>query len=519
MNSVAGGPPGAPSGVRPPRLGLATKVSYGLGSLAQGVGAVTLSTAIINYYLVGVVGLRPALVGAIILVSLIVDAVLDPAIGRVSDTFRSRWGRRHPFMYASAIPVTLATFFLWRNPGGLTGGALAIYAMVVLVVLRVSGSLYQIPSDALAPELAPDYHERTGLLSWRWFFGLVGALGVSIILNVVFLRKDAHHPLGQNDPAAYANFGALAAAICLFSIVASAIATQRYVPFFAPQPVRRQTAAQSAREIFAILTNRSLLAVMASGLFSGVATGINNSLLGFMNFYFWGLTPQTVGWITLLSALAAPVGVIAAPLLARALDKKRTMITVFLLSIFAGVIPVTLRLMGLMPPNGSPWIPYILAADLFVWGALALIGAVIISSMIADVAEDSAVKTGVRSEGLLFAANGLLPKITAGVGAVIGNLMLEFVHFPAGALRGATLVDPAVMRNLALVSLPSGAILNLLSLAVLGFYRIDKRSHDANLEALRQASGGAIASTTPATGGVAIDGEISAFGPPKARKA
>jgi GPH family glycoside/pentoside/hexuronide:cation symporter len=351
----------------PPRLGLATKVSYGLGSVAQGVGAVTLSTTTITYYLVSVVGMRPALVGGIILVSLIIDAVLDPAIGRISDTFRSPWGRRHPFMYASAIPVALASWLLWRHPAGLNGQPLAVYVFVVLVVLRVSGSLFTIPNDALAPELAPDYHERTGLLSWRWFFGLFGALAVAIILNAVYLRKDAAHPLGPNDPAGYANFGVLAAIVCFVSIIASSMVTQRFIPFLSTPPVRRQTAAETAREIFAVLTNRSLLAVMASGIISGVARGINDSLTSFMNFDFWGLTPQTVAGITFLAAIPAMiVGLVGAPLLARALDKKRTMMTVFLLSIFAGVVPVGLRLLGVLPPNGSPLIPLILAGDLFV---------------------------------------------------------------------------------------------------------------------------------------------------------
>ena len=279
--------------------------------------------------------------------------------------------------------------------------------------------------------------------------------------------------------------------------------------------MRRQPMAETAREIFAILTNRSLLAVMGSGLLSGVAMGVTNSLQSFMNFYFWGLTPQVVAWITLSAVFATIAGVVAAPFLARALDKKRTMITVFLISIFAGVVPVTLRLLGLMPPNGSPLIPLILGTDLFTWGALALVGAVIISSMIADVVEDSAVKTGVRSEGLLFAANGLIPKITGGVGVVIGNLMLELVRFPAGALGGhAVPVDPTIMRNLALVSLPTGATLNLLSVAVLGFYRIDKRSHEANLETLRLAAGLVTPPTGPPMGGEAIGGELGSIVPP-----
>ncbi|HZZ87751.1 MAG TPA: MFS transporter, partial [Caulobacteraceae bacterium] len=403
--------------------------------------------------------------------------------------FRSPWGRRHPFMYFSAIPIALAIAFLWRHPPGLSNDVFALYVLGMLVVLRLAGGLYQIPSDALAPELAPDYHARTGLLSWRWFFGIFGLVAISVLLNGVFLRKDAAHPLGQNDPAGYAAFGVTAAIIVFVSIIVSAVATHRYIPLLKPAPARQQSFGETMREIGQILSNPSLVAIMASGLISGVATGIADSLRSFMSYYFWGLTPLVVAGMTVLVAPATIVGVVAAPFLSRVLDKKRTMITVFALSIFVGVVPVALRLVGLMPPNGSPLIPLILAGDLFVAVALGLIGFVIISSMIADVVEDSAVKTGVRAEGLLFAANGLVPKITTGLGGLVGNLMLEFVHFPAGVQHGAVdVVDPAIMRNLALVSLPIGAVLNLASVAVLMFYRIDRASHEANLEALRMAA-------------------------------
>ncbi|HVM98788.1 MAG TPA: MFS transporter [Caulobacteraceae bacterium] len=471
------------------RLGLGTKVSYGLGSVAQGVGAVALSTTIINFYLIRVIGLRPAVVGAVIFVSLIIDAVLDPAIGRLSDTFRSPWGRRHPFMYASALPIALAICFLWRHPANLGADALAAYVLVMLIVVRLAGGLYQIPSDALVPELAPDYHARTGLISYRWFFGLLGAAVVNFLLLTVYLRKDRSHPLGQLDPKAYADFGLMAAIVVFVAILVSAMATHRYIPYLRQPPRERQTLAQSAREIMATLSNRSLLVVMVSGLVSGVAAGMAASLAAFMNFYFWGLTPQVAGYIGAFTAPAAVVGILLAPWVSRALDKKRTMLTVFFLSIFVGVVPVTLRLFGLLPPNGSPLIPLILIVDGFVAGALGLMGFVIIGSMIADVAEDAAVKTGVRSEGLLFATNGLLPKISNGAGALVGNLLLETVRIPVGAAPGAVdVINPEVMRHLVLLSLPVGMVLNLVATGVLVFYRIDRGAHEANLEALRLAS-------------------------------
>jgi Na+/melibiose symporter-like transporter len=467
------------------RLGLGTKISYGVGALAQGVGAVALSTGLVNFYLISVVGLRPAIVGMVVFASLVIDAVVDPAIGWSSDRLRSRWGRRHPFMYASALPIALGIVLLWRHPSGLSKNEIAIYSLAMLVLVRVAGGFYQIPSDALAPELAPDYDERTGLLSWRWFFGIVGTVILAVVSGAVYLRKDASHPLGQYDPAAYASFGVMAAIVAFVSIMFSSLATQRYIPKLSRPPERRQTLTQALGEIVATVSNLSLIAIIASGVVSGIASGISDAIGPFMNYFFWGLTPQVASVLVAVATPMALLGIAFAPLLSRALDKKRTLIAVFTASMFIGVIPVSLRLLGLAPPNGSLWLAVLLVADLSVAAALLLLAAVIRSSMIADVVEDSAVKTGVRSEGLLFAANGLLPKITAGAGGLIGNMILEFIHFPAATPGRVLVVDPHILRELALISLPVGVVLNLIAIGLLGFYRIDRSTHEANLEALR----------------------------------
>lgn len=468
-----------------PRLGVATKLSYGLGSIAQATAGVAISQSLITFYLVRVIGMRPAVVGLLILVSLAVDAVFDPVIGRLSDTLRSPWGRRHPFMYASAAPIALAIIFFWRAPHGLSDTALAIYSLVLLVVVRLGASLYQIPSDALTPELAPDYHERTGLLSYRYFFAFLGGTALSVILGVVFLRKDASHPLGQYDRAAYANFGLLAAAVTFLAILISSMATHRYIRTLWRAPTRRQSLLEILREVAATFANPSLMVVMGAGLLSGISTGITSTLGLFMSFYFWGLTPQLNSTIVAFTAPSFFLGVIIAPLLSRGLGKKRSMITLFALAIVSGVVPPALRLLGLLPPNGSPWIPVILIADGLFSTTLSIAGFVIVGSMIADVTEDNAVKTGMRSEGVLFAASNLLPKFAPGFGGLIGALILELVHFPASA-RSATLehVDPAIMHNLVLLWLPSSMGLNLLALSMLFFYRLDRGAHEANLEAL-----------------------------------
>jgi len=96
------------------------------------------------------------------------------------------------------------------------------------------------------------------------------------------------------------------------------------------------------------------------------------------------------------------------------------------------------------------------------------------------------VKTGVRSEGVLFAANGLVPKFTTGLGAFIAGSLISLVGFPVQAQPGT--VDPDIVRHLALYYIPCVILLNGGSVVVLSFYKIDRQAHERNVAHLREAA-------------------------------
>jgi Na+/melibiose symporter-like transporter len=100
-----------------PALPFSTKLFYGFGSIAYGIKDNAFAYFLLFVY-VQIFGLAPELAGLAILVMLIFDAVSDPLIGYISDNTRSRWGRRHPFMYGSIIPVALTFFLIWDPPRG-----------------------------------------------------------------------------------------------------------------------------------------------------------------------------------------------------------------------------------------------------------------------------------------------------------------------------------------------------------------------------------------------------------------
>ena len=470
----------------PPPLGLPIKLTYGLGSVAMGVALAVLSASVVQLYFSRVLGIPAVWVGAAILISLTVDAALDPLIGQWTDNMRSRWGRRHPFMYAAAVPTAAFFYLLWHAPRGLDVNALFAFSIAMLIGVRISLSLYEVPSNALAPELAPDYDQRTSLFAYRWFFMILAVSGMTFILYFVYLRTDASNPAGVMNRERYGAFAALGSAIMFLCILISSAATHSRIPYLHRPPARKITFPDTVREIAFTFANPALISIVVATILGGAAYGMTTALSSYFYLDLWGLEPQAIGPLVSIGLLLAVPFVFVAPAISLRFGKKRSMLGLFSGSLVVGLAPISARMLGLMPPNGGKLLYGLLITDVMATYALSLIAYVVLSSMVADVAEDQAVRSGARSEGVLFAANGLVPKITTGIGAFLAGLVLNVVHFPTRAAPGS--VDPEIVRHLALIYLPCIAVLTGSSIAALSFYKIDRATHERNLERLREAA-------------------------------
>ncbi|MFT4936592.1 MAG: GPH family glycoside/pentoside/hexuronide:cation symporter, partial [Pseudoalteromonas distincta] len=132
------------------RLSLTTRILYGAGGAASAIKQRGLSTFLLLFYN-QVIGLPPQMVSTAIMFALIFDAFVDPLVGQVSDNFRSKWGRRHPFMYAAALPVAIAFFLIWNPPVGWEHAQIFGYMLTCLLVIRLFDTFFELPSSALAP--------------------------------------------------------------------------------------------------------------------------------------------------------------------------------------------------------------------------------------------------------------------------------------------------------------------------------------------------------------------------------
>jgi glycoside/pentoside/hexuronide:cation symporter, GPH family len=145
-------------------------------------------------------------------------------------------------------------------------------------------------------------------------------------------------------------------------------------------------------------------------------------------------------------------------------------------------------LLGWMPAAGSHAQFAILLADLSVVTFIGASGFITVTSMVADIVEETELRTGRRSEGLLLAADTFLQKLSAGMAIAVPGILLGLVAFPPHA--DPAMLNPQVMRHLAFIALPLWVALGVAATSVLLFYRIDRDRHEANLAKLTPETDG-----------------------------
>lgn len=469
---------------RPP-ISSRTKVLYGMGAAANIIKQRGITAFLLLFYN-QVVGLPPAMVSTAIFIALIFDAFIDPLVGQISDNLRTPWGRRHPFMYIAALPVSIGFYLIWNPPVGWENEALFGYMLVCLLTIRLFDTFFELPSSALLAELTSDYNERTSIISIRSFCGVAGGLIMQLLVYQVFLKENADGTGGLLSRDGWQLYSIVAAiTICTIILISSA-STHHQIPYLRQPPARKITIPAMLKEVGATLNNRSFVVLTISGMFMNVSLGLKGALELYFNLFFWGLKQSQLAILTVTGVVASVIGVTLAPKLAKKLGKRHAAIVAFFGAVVALLLPIGLRLMGLMPPNGSDLLFYILVVDFMTNGALAIMTGIMLQSMIADVVEDSEVKTGRRSEGLLFSADNLFKKIVSGVGVFTSGVLLAYVAFPQGAKPSD--VDPQILHNLALFYLPTIGGFYAVAITCLFLYSIDQKVHEENLRKLAEGA-------------------------------
>lgn len=462
-------------------LSLRTRLSFGGGSIAYGIKDSGFATFLLLFYN-QVVGLPAASVGIVIAAVLVIEAFADPLVGFLSDHTRGALGRRHPWMYGSALPIAIGWVLLWSPPQGWSQSALLGYLFGTALLVRLALSAFEIPSAALGPELTADYNERTRLFSYRYLFGWAGGLAMLLLAYSVFLVPDATHAVGLQNAAGYARMAQFGAAVMAAAILLSSLGLQHEIKYLPPyQPSGESTRAHFAAFVRTI-GNKGFLILMLAGVFAYTAQGISFALSNYMYSFVWHFKGADFTWLTVALFVGASIAFVVAPRFTRSGDKRRAGAAFAFANALLITSPYFLRLAGLFPAPGTPLMLPLLLTIFAINTACGVSSFIIGASMLSDVVEESALRTGKRSEGVFFAGSFFVQKLVGGLGTLMAGLILSIAQFPAAAVAGQ--VPAAMIDRLMLVFACALLLFYLLGALAYSRFPFGRAEHEARVAAL-----------------------------------
>ena len=373
--------------------------------------------------------------GIAIAISVLWDAISDPLVGAWSDKLRSHWGRRHPFMLESVIPLALSFIALFSPPAQAvaTPSHLFFWLLGSVIALRTALTFFMVPYLALGAEISSDYHERTRLASARTNMGwFIGVLVPSSALLLIFTAQDGVD--GRFIAENYASYGLLSAAGGLLFSWICIRGTWHYIP-----TLTRHDSGDSAsiwRDIAQTFSNRNFryLVILETAL--GGMGGIISVLLMVTYTYFWQLDTMQISFLFAGPPLLA---VLIATTSSRALNHHLEKQQVLRLSCLPGALNLLwltpLKLWGMLPDSSS-LVFVLIFLNYALTTTFGILRTIANHALLADIADEQELVTGKRQEGVMFAAAFFAAKFISGFGYLVAGPFLDLIGLETGMQPG-----------------------------------------------------------------------------------
>ncbi len=468
----------------PQPLAIRTKIAFGAGASAEAGIHIAFNTFNFLFYN-NVLGLSGTLAGMAVTIALVFDAISDPVVGSISDRWRSKLGRRHPFMYAAALPLALFFVCIYSPPESLEGFSLFLWFTTFTILLRTALTFYHVPHLALGAELTTDYRERSVVMSYNSIFGVVGGASAFFLAWTYFGSLEG----GTMNQAGYPVMALFVGTLAGLVVLASAVFTRDQIPRLAKPPtdLPRFSLFTLLGEIRDCMRNRNYLVLLVGLFFLSATIGVRETIGSYMNLFFWELEPDQIRFFALAAFPAFVIAFIVTARLHARFDKRETIIASIIGLAFMAAGPITLRLLGLFPENHTPGLfPALCVAVLGTYSFSAVLNISVMSAL-ADVTDEHEVATGRRQEGVFYAARTFFGKLTSSLGHLLAGIAIDVIGFSPGATPGE--VDPSVIFRLGLLDGPIAAVPAIISIFFYATYRIDKKTHAETREKLARLKG------------------------------
>ena len=496
------------SEIRRGKLTVREKFAVGTGGLTTQLGNQSVRTTgqgVLNM----VLGLPSQWVGLVLAIPLMFDAIVDPIMGNFSDNFRSKYGRRRPFIFLGAILMGLTFASIWLIPMGWGSAGKLTWFLVTSLLFYASYSIFSVPFIALTYEMTPDYDERTSVQGYVTFWNRLGEMTYMglIPLSLTFIAwkygyadtsKLTVHEKMEGIRISAAVYGGVG--MTLFGLLVAFFAKERNYELNVKE--RRGAQVSFWKSAKLSMQNKAFFILCMLAVFTIVAGVFCSNMDWYLLIYYLSDGNVALGteWKLIVTIGYATVGILGIPFVVW-LTGKMAKIHGFMFIYGMMILNSFLRWFVYRPGrfgthlawNSLSEIGTSLAAVVksLIWldpltGGVFWIGVGVLGqSLIADVCDDDELKNGHRREGMFGAIYGWAMKGSFAISFVMIGFLLKWIGFDPG-LASQT---PETYLNMRLAMCIGAGTPALLCFVLLAFYPMSKSKAEENRKALEARRG------------------------------
>ncbi|CAD0183956.1 Isoprimeverose transporter [Ruegeria sp. THAF57] len=390
-----------------------------LSSFALALGGQNILFVIqLNFLLMAftdILGLMPAAVATLLLVARIFDAVNDPIMGYVAERTRTRLGKFRPWLLGAPLPLGVLTVAMFMNPQLGSEGNL-VYAYAVYIAWTVFYTMTDIPIWSLTATMTRNDKERARVVAVGRVVAMLALAAAGVLVPVV---AQAYAPDDKSAGYLFAVFVFACIAVPLLLLAGIGV-REKVVP---------TTKKYSLGDQLGLLRQNRPLQLL-----------ILSSVLGCLSFVPTIASPYYAEYTLGDAGLLAPImgtmllgtvlGIWPTVFCAARIGKVETILISTVIRGFVGLAYFWI---------GFDSLPIVLLLT-FVGGFLVAPIAVLIPVLIGDTVDYVVTQTGIRSEGIAFAAFTFSNKASTGLAAWAAGMILAATGYVANQAQNADAV-------------------------------------------------------------------------------
>ena len=460
----------SPTTLRP--FGARDRVGYMLGNVANDFTFIFASLYLQVFY-TDVLGINAGLVGTMFLISRIVDAFTDTAMGRICDkTKATKNGKFRPWLMRACGPVALASFLMYQTWAVNLSMTLRIVYMFVTYLFwgSICYTCINIPYGSMASVMSEEPDDRASLSTFRGVGSMIPQILVGVVVPMFLYTtlEDGTKVVNASMFPVIALVMSIAAAACY--IICYFLCTERV------KATEETKSVSFADTLKALAGNRALIGISLVFICYLGAQMLNQTI---NNYIFKDYFGDTMGLSVMNAAGFAPALILApcAVPLSRKFGKKE-------LGIFASILgTVAFGALFLMRTTNMWLYTIVNIVGLLGFGLFNLI----IWAFVSDVIDDQEVRTGNRDDGTIYAVCSFARKLGQAIASALGGWSLGWIGYVEGSLTGQAQAVKDGIYNIA--TLVPMLLYLAVGICLIVIYPLGKKKVAENASALKVRRG------------------------------